>query len=90
MSGFEAGFLVLAFLGASLSAAYWQIQRAMREESTRDRLIREAHERAAAAREWDAIALAWDLPAYDGPDLDAGLERLRRAVRDEQQNQKGD
>lgn len=67
MSTFTAGFLVVAFVGAGLSAAYWQLRRAAAEESTRDRLIREARERTTV---WDAAAEKWvDIPpgAVPGP-----------------------
>lgn len=111
MSTFEAAFLVIAFVGAGLSAAYWQLRRAAAEESTRDRLIREARERTtvwdADAGKWvnlppgiapgpgqmtsrdiaeaDPLELLWAAPAYDAA-LDAGCDRLRQAIRDEQTN----
>ena len=37
----------------------------------------------------DQCALIWDLPAHD-PELEAGCDRLWAAIRDEQQNNKGD
>lgn len=109
MSTFTAGFLVVAFVGAGLSAAYWQLRRAAAEESTRDRLIREARDATrvwdAAAEQWvnlppgiapspgqmtaqeiaeaDPLELLWLAPEYD-PELDAGCDRLRQAIRDEQ------
>lgn len=103
MSSLEAALIVAGVLGFSLPAAYWQIRRAAREESVRDRIVREAHERARAAARSDghtlaAAARAERLPAdiedhltwflIDHPDVAAGFARLRQAVRDEQQ--KGD
>lgn len=83
MSTLAAALTVAALLGFSLAATVWQIRRAVRHESTRNRLIREAHERAAAARETDGLELLYSLPAYD-PAWDAGRERLWNAVRDGQ------
>jgi hypothetical protein len=113
VSTFASAFLVIAFVGAGVPAAYWQLRRAAASESTRERLIREAR---ACTRVWDADAEQWvdippgavpgpgqmtsrDLaeadqlellyraPAYDAA-LDAGCDRLRQAIRDEQN--KGD
>lgn len=39
--------------------------------------------------DWDECELIESLGVYTGPDLDAGLDRLRAAIRDEQQR-KGD
>jgi cytochrome oxidase assembly protein ShyY1 len=63
-----AALTVLATLAVSLPAAYWQIQRAASVESTRDRLVREAHERAAAAAVLDDAA------------INAGCDRLWDAI----------
>jgi hypothetical protein len=87
MSTLSAALTVVAVLAFSLPAAYWQIRRAMAEESTRDRIVREAHERAETARLLDGLELAWSLPAYTSPDLDAGCDRLRQAIRDQQQEE---
>lgn len=85
MSTFEALWIVAAVIGVSLPTVYRQIRRANQVvESERDRIIREAHARAAAAREVDDLVLA-ALPAHD-PAWNAGLERLWDAIRDEQQN----
>jgi hypothetical protein len=68
----EAALTVLATLAFSLPAAYWQIRRAAGVESTRDRLVREAHERAEAAAVHDDAAIA------------EFCDRLRDAIRNEQ------
>jgi Flp pilus assembly protein TadB len=86
VSTLVATLILLAVLGFSLTALFWQIGRARRVESERDRIIREAHQRADQAREWDDIALAWDLPAYTGPEPAAALERLRQDINDQQTN----
>lgn len=70
MSSTAAALTVLATLAVSLPATYLQIQRAARVESTRDRLIREAHERATDAADQDDAAIA------------AGCDRLRDAIHD--------
>lgn len=84
MSTPTAALIVLAVLAVGLPAAYWQIRRACDYESDRDRIVREAHERARAAAQLDDLELAYSLPAYDRA-WDAGVERLWNAVRDEQQ-----
>lgn len=38
----------------------------------------------------DDLELLWSMDAYDGLDLDAGLARLRQAIRDEQQKEADD
>jgi hypothetical protein len=79
MSTSAAFLTVLAVLAFSLPAAYWQIRRAMAAgESTRDRLIREAHEHAATAAVLDPATLA----RADDADraLIAGCQRLLTAV----------
>jgi hypothetical protein len=73
-----AALIVVGVLAFSLPAAYWQIRRAMGGESTRERLVREVHERARAATAMDPIAIA----QADR----AGFDRLHAAVRGEQQN----
>jgi hypothetical protein len=84
MSAAEIALVFVATLAFLLAAAIWQVRRAARQESPRGRLIREANEMADTARRWDAVALAWDLPAYTGPEPEAALDRLRQAVTDEQ------
>ncbi|MCX4703919.1 hypothetical protein [Streptomyces sp. NBC_01373] len=94
---------LLIILGIGVPALWWQIRQAARHESQRDRIIREAHERATEAARRDghtlaAAASAERLPAdiedhltwflIDHPDVAEGFARLRQAVRDEQQ--KGD
>lgn len=58
MSTTAAALTVGAILAVSLPAAYWQIQRARRHESTKARIVRENHERAEAARLSDPAAFA--------------------------------
>lgn len=79
---------VIAALLVASGVVHWVVCRLRRAESTCERLIREAHQRADAAREWDGIALAFNLPAYSGPEPDAALERLRQDITDDQH--KGD
>jgi hypothetical protein len=81
MSTLAACLTVAAVIGFSLPAAYWQIRRAHSIESERDRIVREAHQRADLAAKIDGLEIAWRLPAYD-PELDAGCDRLRQAIRD--------
>jgi hypothetical protein len=82
--------IVLAALGATVCA--WQVRRALREPSERDRIIREARARTGLPP-----AAPDNVPGVNGADLDeceliwatpdtAGLDRLRQAIRDEQQN----
>lgn len=80
MSTTAAALTVLAVLGVSLPAAYWQIRQAQRHESERDRIIREAHARAAAARRLDPAALADPADAY--PELDAHLTTYSATITD--------
>lgn len=84
MNTTAAAVTVVVVLAVSLPAAYWQFRRAQRHEAQRARFIRAVEEKADTARKWPAIEEAWDLDAYDGPDLNARLERLRQAIRDEQ------
>jgi type II secretory pathway pseudopilin PulG len=100
LSTAEAALIVFAVVTSSLAATYFQVKRARREESTRDRIIRAAHERAEEAARLDGHTLAdaargQRLPAdvedhlvrflVDNPDVADGFARLRQAVRDEQQ-----
>jgi hypothetical protein len=80
--------IAIAAVLVALAVAHWTVCRLRRAESHCDRLIREAHGRADAAREWDDIALAYNLPAYSGPEPNAALERLRQDITDE--HTKGD
>lgn len=89
MSSLAAFAVVVAVLAVSLPAAYWQIRRAQRGESTRDRIVREAHERAESAREAEDLERIYSLPVYD-PAWEAGLERLWDAVRDHTNTPEGD
>lgn len=83
MSTTAAALTVLVSLTISLGGTYAVLRWAMPAESTRDRLIREAHARAVVAHEIDDLELAYNLPALD-PAWDAGRERLWDAVRDNQ------
>lgn len=71
---------------ALLAVCLWRRER--RRPLERDQIIAAAVDRAAA-RELDQLELLYSLPAYD-PAWDAGCERMWDAIRDEQQNQKGD
>lgn len=84
MSTIEAAAIVAVFLTLSLGGTYAVLRWAMPSESVRDRIIRESYERADDAAVLDDLELAWDMDAYD-PHLDAGCDRLRKAIRDEQQ-----
>ncbi|MFE7972965.1 hypothetical protein [Streptomyces shenzhenensis] len=86
MSSHAIAIAILAFLAASLAGGIWQVRRAARTESTRDRIVREAHERAEAAREADALELLYSLPAYDRV-WAAGRDRLWDAIHDDQQKE---
>ena len=76
MSAAAAALTVAAVLAVSLLAGCWQIRRAGREEPTRDRIVREAHERSRAAAEVDELELIWSLAAR--------CEGLRDAIHNEQ------
>lgn len=101
MSTIEAAAIVAAVLAFSIPAAYWQLRRARREDQERDRIIRGANVSVprvpAASDNWpsadvatqDALELIWSMPEFD-PELGAGCDRLWQAIRDEQQNTKGD
>lgn len=105
MSTTAAALTVLAvLLGFSFAALCWQVRRARRAESVRDRIIRESNVRpepdvrdasetkpGTDVAVQDALELIYSLDAYDpadDPELNARLERLRQAIRDEQN--KGD
>jgi sirohydrochlorin ferrochelatase len=88
MSTAAAALTVAAVLAVSLPAAWWQIRRAARHPSERDRLIRAAHQQAEAARLSDPITLAEPdatrrylerIEAGD-PELNARLDRLRHEL----------
>lgn len=64
-------------------------RREHRRPLDRDRIIREAHQRAVVAHEIDDLELAYNLPALD-PAWDAGRERLWDAVRDNHNTTQGD
>lgn len=95
MSTTAAAVTVLGILVVCLPGAHWVICRLRQAASSRDRLIREARERAGlppaavdnqqgSNHAWaDECALIYSLPAYD-PAWDAGRERLWDAIRDEQ------
>lgn len=99
MSTLAAVLTIYAVLSVSACGTYVLIRHATGRESTRDRIIREAHEPAGP----DALRLLEDLDThldtysasvrgfYDdsllaltGPELDASCDRLRAALRDEQ------
>lgn len=63
MSTSGAFGVVVALLAFSLAAAYWQIDRAQRRESMRDRIIREARETVHDVGP-DALRLLQDLDAH--------------------------
>lgn len=84
MTTITAALILIAILGLSAAGTWAVLFWAIGGRTSRDQIIRAAHERAETTRDWDAIALAWDLPAYQGPEPEAALERLREAVTDEQ------
>lgn len=71
--------LFAAICVLSIPVIVWRIRRAVAVEAAIRREI----------ADWDLCELLWDMPAYDpdadGPELDAGCDRLRAAIRDEQQ-----
>ncbi|KOG21769.1 hypothetical protein [Streptomyces viridochromogenes] len=105
MSTLGAALILLAVLGFSLTALFWQIGRARRVESERDRIIREAEQHDVGP---DALRLLQELDAHldayaaavhglyeqphisPDPVLAAGRERLWDAVRDNQNHHQGD
>lgn len=72
--------------GLVVAVLAWQTRQALREPSQRDRSITAAHERGAAAAAVDDLELIWSMPAFD-PDLDAGCDRLRQALRDHREEE---
>ena len=72
--------VVTAIVAAYTVLAVHLYRREQRRPLERDRLIREAHQRATEARDWDSIAIAWNLPPYTGPEPAAALERLRNDI----------
>ena len=78
MSTTSAALTVAGILAVSLTGTYVELRRRAGIEPDRDRIVREAHERAEAARVLDEIAMGRATPG----DLDAGLQRLRQAVHD--------
>jgi hypothetical protein len=78
---FAAALTVAVVLAVSLPAAWWQIRRATRHPSERDRLIRAAHDVGP-----DSLRLLEDTDAYldriaaGDPELNAGLTRLRHEL----------
>jgi hypothetical protein len=85
MSTAAAALTVFAFLLVALPVAHRLILRRAQRGSTRDRLIREAHERAHAAAVLDPVTLA----RADDADhaLIAGCERLLTAVHEHREEQ---
>ncbi len=79
--------VVSVIVAAYIALAVALYRRDRRRPSERDRLIREAHQRAAEARDWDSIAIAWNLPPYIGPEPAAALERLRQDINDQQKGE---
>jgi hypothetical protein len=63
MSTTAAFLIVAAVIGPGLVTSYWAGRRAAGEESDRDRIIREAHERARLAALLDPVTLADTGPA---------------------------
>ncbi|MEU6527840.1 hypothetical protein ABZ869_01445 [Streptomyces sp. NPDC046928] len=84
MSTLTACLIVAAVVLVGLASSYWHIRQAMGQESARDRIIREAHERAETARLLDPTTIA--RAAGPADPWQAGLGRLHRAVREEQQS----
>jgi hypothetical protein len=78
-----------AVIGFSAVGTWIVLYWALSGPSDRDRIVREAHERAQLAAARDAIELAHAAQVPD-PAWEAGLERLWDAIRDEQQKQKGE
>jgi hypothetical protein len=81
-----AALTVAVVLTVSLPAAWWQIRRAARHESERDRLIA-AHDVGP-----DNLRLLEDTDAYldriaaGDPELNAGLDRLRHELTHREEN----
>lgn len=89
MSTLEGFLIIYAVLAVGAPIAYVQIRRAARGESDRDRIVREAHERAAAAGQSDPTVLARAAGPGD-PAWDARRERLWNAVHDDTNTAEGD
>ena len=77
--------VVTAIVATYIAIAVRLYRREQQQPLERDRIVREAHQRAQVAHEIDDLELAYSLPAYD-PAWDAGRERLWDAVRDTQTN----
>jgi GrpB-like predicted nucleotidyltransferase (UPF0157 family) len=97
MSALESGAAIASILAIGVPAVLVQLRRARQEESTRDRLIREARQLAEQGRAQDPVTLAapshdW-LPGdvedhlirflIDHPDVADGFARLRRAAKEQ-------
>lgn len=104
MSTLTAALIIAGVVAVGVPAVWWQIRAVEREESRKDRFIRE-HCRPPVLRvpcapdneaginlgDADDCALAYSLPAFDpgaDPQWAAGRARLADAVND--RNQKGD
>ncbi|MEU2730069.1 hypothetical protein ABZ650_20365 [Streptomyces griseoviridis] len=90
LSTAEAAAVIAAVVTIGLPATYLQVLRARRHESTRDQIVRLAHERAHHARHLDPRALAEkDLEDHlhrfllEHPDLADQYARLDRAKKGE-------
>ncbi|MEU9333189.1 hypothetical protein AB0D49_08485 [Streptomyces sp. NPDC048290] len=78
MSTVPAALISFAFVAVALwLAALWMSRREARRESTRDRLVREAHERADSAARTDEATLA---AASSADPWQSGRDRLHHAV----------
>ena len=88
-----AAIVSLLPVAAGLYAAYRQTRRAIRHDAQRrEQFIRSTvgpvvdTQPGTDLAVQDDLELAWSMDAYDGLDLDAGLNRLRQAIREQQQN----
>lgn len=86
MSTVIAVLSVIAVLGFSAVGTWIVLWWGMSGPSERERIVREAHERARQAAETDQLELAYAADA--DADWDEALERLWDAIRDE--HTKGD
>jgi hypothetical protein len=89
VSSIAAACTILAVLTVTLPALYWQLRRAA-AESTRDRLVCEARDRASLppaapdneagvnGADLDECELIWATPLHDP----TGFDRLRNALRE--------
>lgn len=90
MSTLAAALIVAGVVAVGVPAVWWQVRAARREESQKDRIVREAtvHDMGP-----DSLRLLKDLDLHlnlylvDHRDIAEGLARLDQAVRD---HQKGD